>query len=107
MQIINDADQASHKLDIEIEILENLLRDLQSIRAGNFPNKKALASAPLIDQWFLGTRPTPCLYGVISGHPHFRTSQGVTSDVWVMSPNLSFIRTLSRYYRLGVRAAKR
>jgi hypothetical protein len=103
MQIINIPDEASHKLDVEIEILENLLRDLKSIRAGNFPDKKALASAPLIDQWSLGTRPTPCLYGVISGHPRLRTSQGVTSDVWVMSPNLRFIRTLSRYYRLGVR----
>ena len=106
MRIINDADQAAQKLNVEIEILENLLHDLKCIRSGNFPDKKALASAPLIDQWSLGTRPVPCLYGVISGHPRFRTSQGVTSDVWVMSPNLEFIRTMSRYYRLGVRAGK-
>ena len=106
MRIINDADQAAQKLNVEIEILENLLHDLKSLRAGDFPDKKALASAPLIDQWSLGTRSVPCLYGVISGHPRFRTSQGVTSDVWVMSPNLKFIRTMSRYYRLGVRAGK-
>ncbi|CAN7420599.1 hypothetical protein LJR231_002712 [Phyllobacterium sp. LjRoot231] len=106
MQIINDADQAAHKLNVEIETLENLLRDLKSLRSGSFPDKKALASAPLIDQWSLGTRPVPCLYGVISGHPRFRRSEGVTSDVWVMSPNRRFIRTMSRYYRLGVRAGK-
>ncbi|CAN7344172.1 hypothetical protein LJR231_001954 [Phyllobacterium sp. LjRoot231] len=104
MQIINDADQAAQKLNVEIETLEHLLRDLKRLRSGNFPDKKELATAPLIDQWSVGTRPLPCLYGVISGHPRFRTSEGVTSDVWVMSPNLKFVRTLSRYYRLGVRA---
>lgn len=105
MQVINNAIEASQKLDKEIELLENLVRDLKQIRRGTFPGKRTLAAAPLIDNWRVITRPTACLTGEFSGHPILKdTPTGITSDVWVISPQMGFVRTLSRYYKLGRKA---
>lgn len=105
MRVINNAVEASKNLDKEIELLENLLRDLKQIRRGIFPGQKTLAAAPIIDNWRVVSRPTTCLTGEFFRHPILKdTPVGITSDVWVISPKMGFVRTLSRYYQLGRKA---
>lgn len=102
MRVINNAMEASQNLDKEIELLENLVRDLKQLRRGIFPGRRTLVAAPLIDNWRVVTRPMPCLTGEFSEHPILGNAPtGITSEVWVISPKLGFVRTLSRYYRLG------
>ncbi|WP_378951240.1 DUF6634 family protein [Mesorhizobium sp. ANAO-SY3R2] len=45
----------------------------------------------------------PCLAGLSSGHPKLPGTQRPirTSDVWLVSQDWGWARTLSRWYRLG------
>jgi hypothetical protein len=102
MIIIKDKNVISPVLDYEIQILKRLLHDLENIRAGNFPGPRTLDVTSRIDNWMMGSRPEPCLYGEISGHPKLgSTDTGITSSLWVLAPGLGFARTFSRFYALG------
>ncbi|MEX6509189.1 DUF6634 family protein [Jiella sp. M17.18] len=86
-----------------VERLRDLLADLEQIEAGWRPTPRDLAKAPRLDDWRVGHRAVPCLTGVVDGHPVIRDGRhALTSDLWLIAPDLGFARTLGRFYRLGV-----
>lgn len=87
----------------EIALLRKLLADLEGIASGLAPSDAELRNAPIIDHWVEVTRSRPCLAGQIHGHPTLRGSFSVTSEVWAVAPELGWLRTYSRFYRLGRR----
>lgn len=65
-----------------------------------------LHTAPLLENYApiigpLGIR----MIGDVTGHPLFGTRSVITSQVWFADPEGHWIRTLSRFYRLGRPAA--
>jgi hypothetical protein len=85
----------------EIARLESLVSDLRHLADGNLPTPKNIADAPLIDGWVQATRPELCLVGQMHGHPVCRGPLSITSGLWVWAPEHGWVRTLSRFYRLG------
>lgn len=88
--------------DLELARLEALVVDMEELRSGNPPQRLA-GAAPILDHWLVGTRAIPCLVGLSTGHPKL-TGEGrpiATSDLWLMSEDRRWARTLSRWYRLG------
>ncbi|MCW3477547.1 DUF6634 family protein [Limobrevibacterium gyesilva] len=81
--------------------LEALVTDLERLATGDRPSIAELARAPLLDPVGFGTRELPCLVGGNQGHPFLTGPVIKTSDVWALSLDLGWARTLSRYYRLG------
>jgi hypothetical protein len=97
----------------DIERLEKLLADLWVVGRSPFPfgrvyNDKTLRNAPLLEDWRPAIRATPCLVGLVTGHPTLSGSRRriVTSDLWLISEELGFARSLSRWYRLGTPACE-
>jgi hypothetical protein len=93
----------SEVFDLELERLSNLVSDMHRIREGIPVEELAGKFPPFLDNWFRSERPAPCLVGSCSGHPRL-TGTGrliVTSDLWLMSSDGKWARTLSRWYRLG------
>lgn len=83
--------------------LSDLVTDMQSISEGARPEELAGAEAPLLDRWILGSRLIPCLVGLSTGHPLLPGEDRAigTSDLWLLSDDRTWARTLSRWYRLG------
>lgn len=82
--------------------LRDLADDLDRVRAGAAPREEDLARAPLIVDWHalltpLGLR----LIGFVTGHPLLGNRPAMTSQVWAADPGGRWIRTLTRFYRLG------
>lgn len=72
------------------------------------PTAAELAGAPLLDQWSLldadDEDDLPAVVGVISGHPFDFIADGslhVAAEAFAMDPQITWVRTLSRLYRLG------
>lgn len=88
--------------DYHYERLSRLVADMRLLRDGAAVGELAL-EPPLLDQWRLAVRPAPCLVGLSTGHPkltgHDRPIH--TSDLWLLSSDGAWARTLSRWYRLG------
>lgn len=102
MIAILNSQQPSAELEFEIERLRRLADDLDDIRHGRHPGRKTLEHGPTIEGWCLAARPTACLTGRVSGHPHAKEGGiVVTTDLWVIAPTLGYARTLSRFYALG------
>jgi hypothetical protein len=83
--------------------LRTLADDLERIRVGGAPVATDLSEAPLIVDWRpvispLGLR----LTGFVAGHPRLGNTRAMTSQVWAAGPDGAWIRTLSRFYRLGL-----
>lgn len=88
---------------LELERLSALVSDMERIRRGVSVAKLAGDTPPLLDCWSRAVRPAPCLMGLSSGHPRL-TGTGrliLTSDLWLISADSQWARTLSRWYRLG------
>lgn len=97
-------DHPSETFAFETERLAGLVADMERIRQGELP--QALAGgedAPILDRWILGQRQAPCLAGLSTGHPRLAgVNRAIaTSDLWLMSEDRTWARTLSRWYRLG------
>lgn len=81
----------------------SLVADMDHIRHGVPPGTIAGDDAPLLDRWLLGNVLTPALVGLSSGHPALPgVNRAIaTSQVLLMSDDMAWARTLSRWYRLG------
>lgn len=101
MTILVSKDGLSADVEFELNRIERLLSDLKRIRDSVAPNADDLTSAPVLDYYVVAARPCPCLAGNVTGDPLVRSRRVVTSDLWVMAPELGWARTLSRFYALG------
>lgn len=109
MIVLNDRDpSALRELDHTISLLRRLTQDLERVRATGHPDAQLLRLAPTLDHWAPDVRPAGCLTGFSSGHPLLLGSarQIVTSEAWVIAPQEGWVRTVSRFYRLGKPAAE-
>lgn len=94
--------------NIEAELpnrLRSLADDLEDIRNGDAPRAEVLAVAPLIVDWqatftLHGLR----LTGFVAGHPLLGNRLAMTSQLWAADPAGKWVRTLSRFYKLGIAA---
>jgi hypothetical protein len=88
------------------DILEGLTRlhsDISRIRAGEAPTQKDLETAPILDRWHFGVRPSPCVLGLVYGHPVHGDRRLIhTSELFAIDTVSGWVRTWSRFYRLGV-----
>jgi hypothetical protein len=61
-----------------------------------------LDKAPCLDDWTaMQTALGIQLMGQVNGHPSLGDRSAVTSPVWIADPHDRWVRTLSRFYRLG------
>jgi hypothetical protein len=64
-----------------------------------------LQSAPLLEEWTPAMTPRGVvLVGLASGHPNHGDRSVISSPVWFADPDGNWVRTLSRFYRLGLPA---
>jgi len=80
-----------------------LVADMEALRRGVTPEVLAGGIFPVLENWKITHRAIPCLVGESFGHPRLVGSGRpvMTSDLWLMSDDDSWARTLSRWYRLG------
>jgi hypothetical protein len=75
------------------------------------PTPEDLAEAPLLDGWSLldadDEDDLPAVVGIVSGHPYDFVADGslhVGAEAFAMDAQMTWVRTLSRLYRLGTSA---
>jgi hypothetical protein len=82
--------------------LRGLADDLERIRDGSAPTYGEIAKAPSIDRWRAMVTPLGLrLVGSVSGHPRLGSSVALISQIWAADGEGRWVRTLSRFYRLG------
>jgi hypothetical protein len=103
MLLFNQCDKPGADFAREMERLVALVADMERIHRGVPPEAMAGAGAPILDRWILAKRTVPCLAGLSTGHPQLVGENRLigTSDLWLLSRDHSWARTLSRWYRLG------
>jgi hypothetical protein len=103
MLLFNHRDEPSAEFECEMERTAALVADMESIRRGVPPQVMAGDDAPVLDRWVLAKRGAPCLAGLSTGHPKLVGENRLisTSELWLLSKDRSWARTLSRWYRLG------
>lgn len=108
MPLFRPGETGDDLLAVETERVRSLLTDMERILTGYPPEAVANDDPPILDQWNLINRPAPCLVGLSTGHPNLpgTNHEIVTSEVWLMSDDMAWARTLSRWYRLGRPAFK-
>jgi hypothetical protein len=85
--------------------LRSLAADLDEIRRGAAPGADVLADSPLIVEWHAALTPLGLrLVGFVAGHPLVGNRPAMTSQVWVVDPAGKWVRTLNRFYKLGIPA---
>lgn len=99
----HSGEQAAAALDFQLQRLSGLVADMQLVRQGASPETTARGEAPILNHWNLAQRPVRCLAGHSTGHPRLAgASRAIaTPDLWQMSEDRTWARTLSRWYRLG------
>lgn len=92
-------------LEAETARLKALVADAERILGGALPEDVAPEKSPFLDRWILGVTPAPCLVGFSTGHPEHvgMALHLTTTPVRLLSDDLSWARTHSRWYRLGQR----
>jgi hypothetical protein len=86
-----------------IQKLERLLADLRRVQAGEGPTADELANAPRLRDWSFTTVPVISLKGIAIKHPALGTNSISTSALFAIADDLSWARTLNRFYRLSDR----
>ncbi len=79
--------------------LRELANDLEAIEEGVAPKEQDLLSAPILTGWSQLPQQVPVIAGVVAGHPSLENFI-MTSQVYA-SDGQTWVRTLSRWYRLG------
>jgi hypothetical protein len=95
--------QNDSRIEAEMTRIKLLAADMERILEGAAPETIVTHDPPLLDRWILGSALTPSLVGLSTGHPALPgTNRPIaTSQVLLMSADMSWARTLSRWYRLG------
>ena len=89
---------------VKPNLIAKLAVDAARAEEGNYSFERELADAPVLDAWSVG-RPTALgLQGTVTGHPLLRDGQIFTSATCIMARDYSWVRTLSRFYRLARRS---
>lgn len=103
MLLFDQHDEPDADFVRQIERLAELVADVERIHRGVPPEAMAGDDAPILDRWILAKRAVPCLAGLSTGHPELTGQNRLinTSDLWLLSKDRSWARTLSRWYRLG------
>jgi hypothetical protein len=103
MLLFNQHDEPGADFACEMERLATLVADMGRIHRGVPPEAMAGDDAPILDRWILARRAVPCLAGLSTGHPRLVGENRLigTSDLWLLSEDHGWARTLSRWYRLG------
>lgn len=82
--------------------LRRLADDAARLQQTRSVSPALLQSAPLIEHWVIVRAPAGIqLVGRVTDHPHLSGRISVTSPLWFADPDGRWIRTLSRFYRLG------
>lgn len=82
--------------------LRRLADDLERICSGEAPTGAELANAPLIENWSVVLTPMGLrMDGFVSDHPLIGAGHTLISQLWASDANGRWVRTLSRFYRLG------
>ncbi|HEY9216110.1 MAG TPA: DUF6634 family protein [Ancylobacter sp.] len=82
--------------------LRALATDCERLRQRGSVSPIELQSAPRIDDWVIMQTPLGIqLMGNVTGHPLLGDRAAVTSPLWFADAGGAWIRTLSRFYRLG------
>ncbi|CAL8969061.1 hypothetical protein RHODGE_RHODGE_03531 [Rhodoplanes serenus] len=90
-----------------IETLRRLVGDLERIHAGQAPTAADLANAPLLDPWLPAYTGAPVLTGTVTGHPRLGDRPFIaTTPIYAIDPHRCWVRTWSRFYRLGFEAGQ-
>ncbi|MHC2574967.1 hypothetical protein [Rhizobium leguminosarum] len=85
-----------------IEKLRRLADDLENI--DRQPDR--ISPEVTMHSWTHGKRMVPCLIGVPTGHPKIGDGKpAYSSELFYLDKERGIARTLSRWYRLGTRAA--
>lgn len=84
-----------------IEGLRSLADDLVSLLEGNGPTDAMFSMAPRLDRYRIIPQSVRCMTGIVEGHPDLRDGPIVTSQIFAIDPNRQWMRTMSRFYRLG------
>lgn len=89
--------------DFQTARLLALADDMERVRCGVPPEVMAGDAAPILDRWILAQRIVPCLAGLSTGHPRLVGQDRLiaTTDLWLLSEDRAWARTLSRWYRVG------
>jgi hypothetical protein len=95
--------KADAELVSQARRLKALSADMERVLEGILPEAIVSEEPPLLDRWILGNTLAPCLVGLSTGHPTLVGANRAiaTSNVWLMSDDMTWARTLSRWYRLG------
>jgi hypothetical protein len=101
--LFSQGTKADAELVSQARRLEALSADMERVLEGVLPEAIMTEEPPLLDRWILGNTLAPCLVGLSTGHPTLvGTNRAIaTSNVWLMSDDMTWARTLSRWYRLG------
>src|ERR1700733_9749773 len=82
--------------------LYRLANDIAMLRQREQPYAGDLRAAPRLDKWTVVMTPLGLrLTGTVTGHPLLSDRSVMTSSIWVADPEARWVRSLSRYYRLG------
>jgi hypothetical protein len=82
--------------------LRALADDCDRLKRGRAVSPLLLRSAPLLEDWMPARTPEGVqLIGRASGHPIHGDRMVMTTQLWFADPDGHWIRTLSRFYRLG------
>jgi hypothetical protein len=82
--------------------LHLLADDCERLRSGRGVPARLLDQAPLLRDWVpVWTRSDLHLAGYAQGHPLLGDRAIITSPLWWADPEGQWVRSLSRFYRLG------
>lgn len=83
--------------------LDGLVVDMKALRDGRSPLELGGADAPILDRWALQFGNNLFLVGLSTGHPKLVGEDRLisTSELFLVSEDQAWARTLSRWYRLG------
>lgn len=88
------------------ERLQSLAKDCLLLENDVLFVSARLRKAPLLDRYLPVVTPLGLhLVGHVTNHPLLGSCKIATSQVWIADPEGSWVRTLSRFYRLGQPAA--